>query len=275
MKIKHILTATLLAFTFSSHASLITIAKDDANNYGDQWSGNGGSGFDEWHFITDNAGGNAGRFLANKSTHNDLNHIASNPSDKGWGSYANGNGFNQFEAYRGFTGNSLTQTGDVFNLSFEHGGIIQGGAVGFVLRNKNIHNNIGDYNQQSRFEFGFIGGGQHYSIFDGQGTIDTGIGYTDAGLNLTFTLLSVDLYQLDIFSAVDNSLIQSRNGSLMGTGSIDSVSLYNRDAETSNAYFNGMYIQTNQSVSVTEPSSYLLIILALSLMLLAKRSKFS
>jgi len=269
------LTATLMAFAFSSQASLITIANDDANNYGDQWTGNGGSGFDEWHFITDNAGGSAGRFLANKNTHNGLNHIASNPSDKGWGSYANGNGFNQFEAYRGFDGNSLTQSGDVFNLSFEHGGIIQGGAVGFVLRNQNIHNSIGDYNQLSRFEFGFIGGGQHYSIFDGQGTIDTGIGYTDAGLNLTFTLLSVDLYQLDIFSAIDNSLIQSRNGLLMGTGGIDSVSLYNRDAETSNAYFNGMSIQTNQSISVPEPSSYLLITLALSLLLLTKRNKFS
>lgn len=99
-------------------------------------------------------------------------------------------------------------------MSFEHASIIQGGLVGLVLRNQKIHNTIGDYNQQSRFEFGFIGGGQHYSIFDGQGMIDTGIDYTDAGLNLTFTLLSVDLYQLDIFNAVDNSLLQSRHGLL-------------------------------------------------------------
>lgn len=275
MNIKYILATSLFLLACNSQASLITIATDNANNYGNQWSGNGGSGFDDWHFITDNANGSAGGFLANKSTHNDLNHIASNPSDNAWGSYANGNGFNQFEAYRGFAGNSLTQSGDTFNVSFEHSGIIQGGSVGFVLRNQNIHNAIGDYNQQSRFEFGFIGGGQHYSIFDGQGTIDTGIGYTDAGLNLTFTLLSTDLYQLDIFNAFDSSLIQSRNGSLKGSGNIDSVSLYNRNAETSNAYFNGLSIQTNQSFSVPEPSSYLLITIALSLLLLTKRIKLN
>ena len=272
---KHILTVSLLVLAFNSQASLITVATDNANNYGDQWSGNGGTGFDDWHFISDNASGSAGGFLANKSTQLDLNHIASNPSDNAWGSYANGDGFNQFEAYRGFAGNSLTQSGDTFNVSFEHGGITQGGAVGFVLRNQNIHNSIGDYNQQSRFEFGFIGGGQHYSIFDGQGVIDTGISYTDAGLNITFSLLSADLYRLDIFNAFDNSFIQSRNGSLMGSGNIDSVSLYNRDADISNAYFNSLSIQTNQSVSVPEPSSYLLIIMALVLLSFSKRNKHS
>ena len=270
MNIKHILAASLLALAFNSQASLITVAADSANNYGNQWSGNGGTGFDEWNFITDSANGSAGGFLANKSTQNDLNHIASNPSDNAWGSYANGDGFNQFEAYRGFAGNSLTQSGDTFNVSFEHGGITQGGSVGFVLRNQNIHNSIGDYNQKSRFEFGFIGGGQHYSIFDGQGVIDTGINYTDAGLNITFSLLSADLYQLDIFNAFDNSFVQSRNGSLMGSGNIDSVSLYNRDAGNDNAYFNSLSIQTNQSISVPEPSSYLLIIIAL--VLLSKRN---
>jgi len=275
MNIKHILAVSLLTLSFSSQATLITVAQDNANNYGNQWAGNGGTGFDDWHFITDNASGSAGGFLANKSTHNDLNHIASNPSDNAWGSYANGNGFNQFEAYRGFTENSLTQSGDIFNLSFEHGGINIGGAVGFVLRNQNIHNAIGDYNQQSRFEFGFIGGGQHYSIFDGQGVIDTGINYTDAGLNITFTLLTADIYQLDIFNAFDNSFIQSRNGLLKGSGNIDSVSLYNRDAEISNAYFNSISIQTNQSVSVPEPSSYLLMIISLCLLSFSKRKKHS
>jgi len=259
-----------LAFSFSSQASLIDVASDDANNYGNQWLGNGGSGFDDWLFNTDSAGGSAGGFLANKSHNGDLNHIASNPSDNAWGTYANGNGFNQFEAYRGFSSNSLTQAGDVFQLSFEHGAIIHGGAVGFVLRNQNIHNAIGDYNQLSRFEFGFIGGGQHYSIFDGQGVIDTGINYTDAGLNLTFTLLSPDLYQLDIFNAYDNSLLQSRNGSLSGSGSIDSVSLYNRDAGDADAFFNSLSISKNV-VAVPEPSSWLL--LGLSFVFLLVRNK--
>ena len=274
MKFKNVIALSLinLAFVFSSQASLITLASDDANNYGNQWLGNGGSGFDDWNFITDNAGGSAGGFLANKSNNSDLNHIASNPSNNAWGSYANGDGFNQFEAYRGFSSNSLNQAGDAFQLSFEHGAITQGGAVGFVLRNQNIHNAIGDYNQLSRFEFGFIGGGQHYSIFDGQGVIDTGINYTDLGINLTFTLLSPDLYQLDIFNAFDNSLLQSRNGNLSGSGSIDSVSLYNRDAELANAYFNNFSINKS-SVSVPEPSTWLLFGLAVGALLVSNKRK--
>ena len=158
-------------------------------------------------------------------------------------------------------------------MSFEHGAITQGGAVGFVLRNQNVHDNIGDYNQQSLFEFGFVGGGQHYSIFDEQGVIDTGIGYTDAGLNLTFTLLTTNIYQLDIFNAFDSSLIQSRNGSLSGTGSIDSVALYNRDAELANAYFNNLSISTNQSLAVPEPTSSLYMLLGLFCLSLRKRHK--
>lgn len=261
MKIKLLLASVLLALTFPSQATLLTVASDNANNYNEQWLGNGGTGFDNWHFISDNAEGSAGGFMAKKSTNNDLNHITSNPINKAWGSYANGDGFNQFEAYRGFANNSLSNAGDSFKVSFEHGGISQGGAVGFVLRNQNIHNNIGDYNQLSRFEFGFIGGGQHYSIFDGQGVIDTGINFTDAGLNLAFTLLTPDLYQLDIFSGIDNILLQSRNGVLNGSGTIDSVALYNRDAELANGYFNNLEI--NHAVVVPEPAVGLLMSLAL------------
>ncbi|MGL1959388.1 MAG: PEP-CTERM sorting domain-containing protein [Colwellia sp.] len=265
MKLKNLIVLSLfnLTLAFNSHASLITLASDNANNYGDQWLGNGGFGFDAWEFIIDQADGNSGNFLASKSSNDDLNHIASNPSNKSWGAYANGDGFNQFEAYRSFSNNSLNQVGDIFQLSFEHGDIINGGSVGFVLRNENIHDTIGDYNQQSRFEFGFIGGGQHYSIFDGQGVIDTGIDYTDAGLNLTFTLLSENLYQLDIYNAFDDSLIQSRNGNLKGSGSIDSVALYNRDAEHANAYFNSMSInyESSASLPVPEPSTWLLLLL--------------
>lgn len=266
---KSLLLVFLLGLAFSSQASLITVASDNANNYGDQWLGNGGTGFDNWHFISDGANGSAGGFLANKTSSNDLNHIASNPSDNAWGSYANGNGFNQFEAYRGFASNSLDNSGDSFKVSFEHGAITQGGAAGFVLRNQNTHNAIGDYNQLSRFEFGFIGGGQHYSIFDGQGVIDTGINYTDAGLNLIFTLLTPELYQLDIFNAFDNSLLQSRNGLLSGNGSIDSVALYNRDTELANVYFNGLEI--NKNISVPEPTTVLLLSIALALLMFRKR----
>ena len=271
MKKQWFVSLGLLGLSFMSEAAMITVATDDANNYGDQWAGNGGTGFDAWHFITDSASGSAGNFLASKSGNTDLNHIASNPSDKAWGTYANGAGFNQFEAYRGFTDNSLQQTGDRIQLSIEHGAITQGGAAGFTLRNQNTHNDIGDYNQLSRFEFGFIGGQQHYSIFDDSGVIDTGIGFTDAGLNLSLSLLSDNDYQLDIFNAFDGSLIQSRNGVLAGSGSIDSVALYNRDTELANVYFNGLSITTDNAISVPEPASWMTLALGLTGLLLRKK----
>lgn len=276
MKFKNLVVMSLvnLAFAFSSQASLMTLASDDANNYGNQWLGNGGYGFDEWNFITDSAGGGAGGFLANKSNNGDLNHIASNPSDNAWGSYANGNGFNQFEAYRGFSSDSLTQAGDIFQVSFEHGDIINGGSVGFALRNQNIHNAIGDYNQLSRFEFGFVGGGQHYSIFNGDGVIETGIEHTYDGLNLTLTLLGSDSYQLDIFDAFDNSSLHSSNGTLKGSGSIDSVSLYNRNAEDGDAFFNNLSISKNV-VAVPEPTTLLLLCLSLGALLIRNKRKMN
>jgi len=270
-KLKSLLSLFILTIAFNGQATLITVASDNADNYGNNWQGNGGFGFEQWNFINDAAGGSAGNFLADKTSNPDLNNAASSPNNKAWGSFANGNGFNQFEAYRDFGSNSLNQVGDSFNISLEHGGITNGGAVGFVLRNQNIHNNIGDYNQLSRFEFGFIGGGQHYSIFDGQGVIDTGINFTDAGLNLTFSLLTANLYQLDIFNANGNVLLQSRNGSLSGSGSINSVSLYNRDAEIANAYFNNLSISKQVNTPVPEPSTQILIFTAIAFMLLKRK----
>ena len=274
-KTKQLLSSIFLMLAFSSQATLITVASDNADNYGNAWAGNGGFGFEQWAFISDAASGSAGGFLANKTNNLDLNNAASSPNNKAWGSFANGNGFNQFEAYRGFGSNSLNTIGDVFNISFEHGLINNGGSVGFVLRNQNIHNNIGDYNQQSLFEFGFIGGGQHYSIWDGfGGQIDTGIGFTNAGLNLSLTLLGGINYQLDIFNANGNSFIKSLNGTLngaLGNSSIDSVVLYNRDAEKANAYFNNLSIQKTQVNQVPEPSTLLLMIMALILVLSTRK----
>ncbi len=256
---KYLFIIMLNYIALSSQAGVITLATDNASNYENAWQGNGGFGFSPWYFLSDPALGSAGRFLANSMT--DVNAISTD--NKAWGSYANGSGFNQFEAYRGFGNNSLQQ-GDSLEVSIEHGNINYGGSAGFVLRNQNIHNNIGDYNQAMRFEFGFIGGGQNYSIFDGYGVTDTGIAFTDAGLKLTFTLLSVDLYQLDIFSAIDETLLQTRNGILNGSGAIESIALYNRDTELANVYFNSLSISRTVT-SVNEPSTIFIFVLALVL----------
>lgn len=256
MQFKRLLFIFPLLTAFYTNAALITVATDNASNYNDQWLGNGGNGFDSWQFITDTSSGNAGGFLASTSGNPDLNGISSSGSGKAWGSYANGGGFNQFEAYRGFGQNSLVHSGDHFSVKLEHGNIVQGGAVGFVLRNQNQSNSIGDYNANSRFEFGFIGGSQNYSIFDGTGWLDTGIGFLDSGLKLDFYLLSADSYKFDVINAVGHNLISSFTGQLKGSGSIDSVALYNRDAELGNAYFNYMQIAHEETNLVNAPSAF-------------------
>ena len=255
----------ILMLSWHSQAALITVAADNADNYNSQWQGNGGFGFEDWHFIADKASGSAGGFLANKTSNTDLNHAASSPNNKAWGSYANGSGFNQFEAYRGFGLNGLETTGDKFKFSFEHGDIEQGGSVGFSLRNQNIHDNIGDYNQLSRFEFGFVGGGTNYSIWDGyNGQIDTGIAFSNEGLNVVFTLLTSNIYNLDIYHANGNQFIKSMNGTLKGSGSLDSLAFYNRNIEFANAYANNLSIEKLSLVStpVPEPVTWWLLLIA-------------
>jgi hypothetical protein len=263
MKLKYaglvLLSSLALLGTFSSQAALVEVASDNANNYGDSWLGNGGFGFEEWQFEIETANGSAGHFLAQSSMETDLTNIDSNPSDKAWGTFANEDGFNQAVAYRGFGDNSLTSTGDIFNMSFEHGGILGGGAVGMVLRNQNENGSVGDYNTNARFEFGFIGGTNNYSIFDGSGTVDTGIGFTDAGLNLMFELTGVDAYKLTVNNAFDNSLAGIFTGVLAGTGNLDSVALYNRNAEEANAYFNSLSIFHSRAVNAPATAAMMLL----------------
>ena len=275
MKIKHLLLAGLSLCCINANATLSNLAWDNANEYVDAWEGNGGFGFESWSFIRDFAGGDAGQFLAFKSSNGDLNHITTAPDDKAWGSFANGPGFNQFEAYRGFGSNSLSQVGDVFRLSFEHGGIQSGGAVGFTLRNGNQASSIGDYNANSRFELSFLGGANTYSIFDGSGQVDTGIGFTDAGLHIVFELTSTSTYRLDILNAFNPAINPfSTTGNLSGSGSIDSVSLFNRDAEDANAYFNALSIGRQvPNIAVSAPSS--LALFSIAFITLLKRKKIS
>jgi len=263
---------SLLLLAFPTRAAIITVAADNADNYNNQWQGNGGYGFEQWHFITDQVGGNAGGFLANKTNNSDLNHVASSPNNKAWGSYANGADFNQFEAYRGFGANVLDTTGDRFKFSFEHGDIADGGSVGFSLRNQNVHQNIGDYNQLSRFEFGFVGGGTNYSIWDGyNGQIDTGIAFTNEGINLVFTLLTSNIYNLDIYTANGDQFIKSMNGTLSGIGSLDSIAIYNRNSEFSNAYANNLVIEKTQLVSTSVPESATWWLMLLPIILLNRK----
>ncbi len=255
----------LLAHTRSDAA---VVASDTASNYGVAWAGNGGTGFDTWVFQNNPASGFAGQFLANTGSHGDLNYVWSVPDFKAWGTFANGSGFQESVAFRGFgfTGsgwaNALNEAGDQFKVSFEHGGISTGGAVGFSLRNGNADAGPGNYNTNQRFEFGFQGGTSSYSIFDASGQTFTGIPFTSDGLDVVFTMTSQNHYSLQVFNANGGGLLGTFTGQLSGAlnSTIDSVALYNRDAESANAYFNKLEIF---NAPIPEPASAALVAVGL------------
>lgn len=224
------------------------VASDTGSNYGTDWLGNGGFGFDDWSFQTDldDGPGFAGSFLAATGTHGDLNYIWSMPDFKAWGTFANGPNAETMAAFRGFSDISLDENYS-FLISMENGLIQTGGKTGFTLRTGNANGNSDAYNIGARFEFFFEGGDANYSILDDTGTkFDTGIGFTPDGLDLVFTRTGPNLYHLEVFSANGGASLGTFDRTLGGTSgaSLDSVALYNRDVESANVYFNKMQIMT-------------------------------
>jgi hypothetical protein len=235
-------------------ASYAILASDDAAGY-TAWTNKatGGTGFDPWNTRASSSTntGYAGAFLA--STNNSgLNRISTGPKGQAWGCFANGPGEQYFAAFRGFGfdgggwANALTRRGHMFRVSFEHGYIAEGGSVGFTLRNGNSDGNPGDYNAGVRFEFGFFGGDETYSIYDAGGKVATTVPWRDSGLTVEVLLTSPDAYEARVYDPLTRQRLDTVTGPLGDSGSLDSVALYNRESdyvgEDGNVYFNSMQI---------------------------------
>ncbi len=178
------------------------IASDGAASsaYGDGWStgDNGGSGFGPWTLTS--SGANAGNFIVNAEPNLDIGA----PAFALWA-----NSSNLSEAVRSFA--QPLQIGHTFRLTFENNWVSSSGpSVGFNLRN-----NAGE----DLFSFYFNGGAANYSISDGGGVRDSGIGYTGSGLPVAFTLTGATSYEAVIGSttisgtliaAADQAIAQSR-----------------------------------------------------------------
>ena len=296
-----ILTIGALLASRADCAIVVTVAEDDASNYG-SWTGvngdgtgtgteNHGTGLDSWVFRKNIAAGFAGSFLADTTSNGDLNNIASGSGSPqyAWGTFANGAGnFQESVAFRGFGfngtdwDNRLDPKGGIFRISIEHGAISSTDAgsnnrVGFVLRNGNSDAGPGNYNTNQRFEFSFRGGDANYTIFDENsppvaGT-DTGIPFTANGVDVEITLSSGNTYILKAFDSSSpttqlGSTITGTFQSAAGT-SIDSVALYNRNAESANVYFNNIQIQR----IVPEPTTLGLVGLGLFALQVSRRRR--
>jgi hypothetical protein len=193
--------------------------------YADGWStgDNGGNGYHSW--ILAASGANAGHFLANSVANTNLDI-----GTEAWGLWANSG--DQASAYRPF-GRPL-QSGDTVKVAFENQWVSTGGSVGVALLNPD-----GQY----LVEFLFAGGGSTYTVNDSASSRDTGVAYTDAGLDLAFTLTGSNTYQLAAGAGTLTGTLASRSDMTIsrfrawnhsaGTGG--SYNFYINDLQVTNA----------------------------------------
>jgi hypothetical protein len=269
-----LLVCALTLYFAASETSAQTLAKDDAAAYnalGNTWTNgmNLGYGFGPWTLLSyrDNeVNAYAGFFIG------DGDGIAT-ANNSAWGLYANGattnyNIANAAVAFRAFT-NALPVNG-LFKIKLRNAGI--GGDVnppyhlgGFALRNGNATNTVDDYQTGARLVFYYIGGvDDNFRVIDGgpESPYATGLGFGAAPFQVDLILLSADTYRLIIKNAAGTSVLTNFTGTLAGSGTIDSVSLYNFQCD-GNQVFNSMEISTTslippdiQNVQPTNNSAY-------------------
>ncbi|HMP72156.1 MAG TPA: hypothetical protein PKE55_02730 [Kiritimatiellia bacterium] len=153
-------------------------AADSAYTSGWLTGDNGGYGFHGW--ILQATGANAGHFRASLPGNTRLS-LAS----PAWGLWANSG--DTAVALRPLV--HAMRPGDTLRLGFDNNWIATGSSVGISLLNA-----AGEW----LFEFLFTGGGSTYRINDSILDRNSGVGYTDSGINLALTLTSESTYQLTV-----------------------------------------------------------------------------
>ncbi len=156
-----------------------SLSSDSALNYA-AWSNGstGGTGFGAWVLAT---AGSAGHFLAETASEANIN----TGSSKAFGLYANNGGV----ATASRLLSAPLGAGDAFTLRFDNNFIESGSQAGFALT---------DSGGAVRVRFYFVGGETTYRVTDAVTGRNTGIAWTDAGLAITFTLLSETEYSMTI-----------------------------------------------------------------------------
>lgn len=251
MKLVSVLTcAAGLALAAPAFAALPAGDNADDLAYAGGWVGgtNGGFGWFPWVMQVDQGAGFAGTFRAG-GTNADLNNIKS--PNHAWGMYGNNNGAQKVAAYRRLTGDAFNTNnlvnGQTISIYQENGSIQNGGFVGMSFGASNLGTTdpfsggiVGVPNGQSTF--GFFGGDANYRLTDADGVLDTGIGFTNAGVRVDFTLINTNtgLYNLTV-TRLSDSAVFNFNGRHIN-GGIDSIGLYSYDAEFNDQFFNSVSI---------------------------------
>ena len=244
------LLSIVCAGLFATQAFAISGSDNSSNYTTSTWTNgaNGGTGFRPWSLYSNNHGsGFAG--LEYNNTVGDANIQVSGSV---WKLYAVDfvSTLQQEEAiaYRGFTA-SLGSPGDTFSVSMEmqnvNGGIGNPGQMGFALRNGNATGS-GNQTTGARLAVYLAGGSNYVVVADASGTFTTTV--TNSGLGATYdfavTLTGPNTYSLTItrYTAVGVTAAPvTVAGTLAGSGTIDSFSLFNWKNSTDNGYNSDVY----------------------------------
>jgi len=213
-----------------------TNATDDASQsaYGDGWiSGDdGGIGWGGgWNLV---GGNNAGLFIASSGANSNLN-IGANA----FGMYASAGDLAQ--AIRPFA--APLGTGQTVRVMLENNWIQTSNSVGFALEN----------DSESLFECYFFGGEGAYRLTDSLGNRDTGVSWTDQGIEIVFTLTGATNYSATIAGSNFTGNLMSR-----ADQSIRRLRFWNYSAgagENYNAYFNDLMLTEDASGGTLEDST--------------------
>ncbi len=123
-----------------------------------------------------------------------------------------------------------------FSIDMQNGSISNGAKVGFALTDTNGTNYV---------EFQFIGGQNDYTAHDNSSASrDLGIGYSNNGINFTFTLTSPTNYTVQVKRYADGETAVS-SGTLLsgGLGGIAKLYMWNIHAGNDNdVFFNNIFV---------------------------------
>lgn len=237
--------AGLAAVALSAPAFSAIPAADNADDpayNGFSWANgsNGGFGFLPWAIQTapGAGGGNAGTYTQNVGN-SGLQDIGS--PNRAWATFANGgNTPNKVAAHRRFDNTSSQFPASLVNLqtiaaSMENSDNLNSGQtpgwVGMIFGSSGTIDPFGGGSTgtlNGAFGFGFRGGENTYKIYDAFGVFDTGLTFTNRGINVSFQMLNTlnGSYRATITPLGPSP--QSpvvRNGQIFGA--IDGFSFYN------------------------------------------------